>query len=189
MRAFAISLSALALATGAAAMLTEAPALAADAGKIAIGGKAPMFTTTGAKAGKAYKLSLASELKKGPVVLYFFPKAFTSGCTAEAHEFATRMDEFKKAGATVIGLSADGIEELKKFSTEACQSKFTVAQATPAMIQAYGVGLAGRPNMTGRTSMVVAPNGRVTFVHDDMDYRDHVKLTLGAVQSMSKKKG
>ncbi len=69
MRAFAISLSALALATGSAAILAEAPALAADAGKIAIGGKAPMFTTTGAKAGKAYKLSLASELKKGPVVL------------------------------------------------------------------------------------------------------------------------
>ena len=189
MRAFALSLSALALATGTAAMLTEAPAVAADAGKIAIGGKAPMFTTTGAKAGKAYKLSLANELKKGPVVLYFFPKAFTSGCTAEAHEFATRMAEFKKAGATVIGLSADGIDELKKFSTEACQSKFTVAQATPAMIQAYGVGLAGRPNMTGRTSLVVAPNGRVTFVHDDMDYRDHVKLTLGAVQSMARKKG
>jgi peroxiredoxin len=189
MRALALSFSALALAAGSAAMLTQAPALAAAAGKIAIGGKAPMFTTTGAKAGKAYKLNLASELKKGPVVLYFFPKAFTSGCTAEAHEFATRMDDFKKAGATVIGLSADGIDELKKFSTEACQSKFTVAQATPQMIQAYGVGLAGRPNMTGRTSMVVAPNGRVTFVHDDMDYRDHVKLTLGAVQSMAKKKG
>lgn len=184
----ALPLAVLAMAAGSAALLTQAPALAADAAKIAIGGKAPMFTTMGAKAGKAYKLSLASELKKGPVVLYFFPKAFTSGCTAEAHEFATRMEDFKKAGATVIGLSADGIDELKKFSTEACQSKFSVAQATPQMIQAYGVGLAGRPNMTGRTSMVVAPNGRVTFVHDNMDYRDHVKLTLGAVQSMAKAK-
>ena len=130
----ALSLAVLAMTAGSAALLTEIPAYAADAGKIAIGGKAPMFTTTGAKAGKAYKLSLASELKKGPVVLYFFPKAFTSGCTAEAHEFATRMADFKKAGATVIGLSADGIDELKKFSTEACQSKFTVAQATPQMI-------------------------------------------------------
>lgn len=184
----ALPLAVLAMAAGSAALLTQAPALAADAAKIAIGGKAPMFTTMGAKAGKAYKVSLASELKKGPVVLYFFPKAFTSGCTAEAHEFATRMEDFKKAGATVIGLSADGIDELKKFSTEACQSKFSVAQATPQMIQAYGVGLAGRPNMTGRTSMVVAPNGRVTFVHDNMDYRDHVKLTLGAVQSMAKAK-
>jgi thioredoxin-dependent peroxiredoxin len=184
----ALPLALLAMAAAPAALLTVAPAHAADAGKIAIGGKAPMFTTMGAKAGKAYKLSLANELKKGPVVLYFFPKAFTSGCTAEAHEFATRMGEFKKAGATVIGLSADGIDELKKFSTEACQSKFSVAQATPQMIQAYGVGLAGRPAMTGRTSMVIAPNGRVTFVHDDMDYRDHVKLTLGAVQSMAKNK-
>lgn len=184
----ALSFAAIALAAGTAEALQETPAFAADAAKIAIGSKAPMFTTTGAKAGKAYKLSLASELKKGPVVLYFFPKAFTSGCTAEAHEFATRMDEFKKAGATVIGLSADGIDELKKFSTEACQSKFAVAQATPQMIQAYGVAIPGRPSMTGRTSMVVAPNGRVTFVHSDMDYRDHVKLTLGAVQSMAKSK-
>jgi peroxiredoxin len=184
----AFAIAALTLTAGTAAVLTGAPALAADAGKMAIGGKAPLFTTTGAKAGKAYKLSLASELKKGPVVLYFFPKAFTSGCTAEAHEFATRMADFKKAGATVIGLSADGIEELKKFSTEACQSKFSVAQATPQMIQAYGVGLAGKANMTGRTSMVIAPNGRVTFIHDDMDYRDHVKLTLAAVQSIAKAK-
>ncbi|MFN3820350.1 peroxiredoxin [Blastomonas sp.] len=182
----ALSFAAIAVAAGSGALVHESPAYAADAAKIAIGSKAPMFSTTGAKAGKAYTLNLASELKKGPVVLYFFPKAFTSGCTAEAHEFATRMDEFKKAGATVIGLSADGIEELKKFSTEACQSKFAVAQATPQMIQAYGVGLSGRPNMTGRTSMVIAPNGRVTFVHNDMDYRDHVKLTLGAVQSMAK---
>lgn len=184
----ALSLAAVALTTGTAAALHTAPALAADAAKMAIGSKAPMFTTTGARAGKAYKLSLASALKKGPVVLYFFPKAFTSGCTAEAHEFATRMADFKKAGATVIGLSADGIDELKKFSTEACQSKFSVAQATPQMIQAYGVGLPGRASMTGRTSMVIAPNGRITFIHDDMDYRDHVKLTLGAVQSMAKAK-
>lgn len=185
---FGLSFAALSCMAATGIALQEAPALAADAAKIAIGTKAPLFTTTGAKAGKEYTLNLASELKKGPVVLYFFPKAFTSGCTAEAHEFATRMDDFKKAGATVIGLSADGIAELKKFSTEACQSKFAVAQATPAMIQAYGVGLAGRPGMTGRTSMVVAPNGRVTFVHADMDYRDHVKLTLAAVQSMAKAK-
>lgn len=167
-------------------MFSSAPAVAADPARIAIGTKAPLFSTMGAKAGKAYTINLATELKKGPVVLYFFPKVFTSGCTAEAHEFASRMADFKKAGASVIGLSADGIDELKKFSTEACQSKFAVAQATPQMIRAYGVGLAGRPDMTGRTSMVIAPNGRVTFVHNDMDYRDHVKLTLGAVQSIAK---
>ncbi len=182
----ALSLAAIALTAGTAAALNEAPALAAETTKIGIGSKAPMFTTTGAKAGKAFKLNLAAELKKGPVVLYFFPKAFTSGCTAEAHEFATRMTDFKKAGATVIGLSADGMDELKKFSTEACQSKFAVAQATPQMISAYGVGLSAKSTMTGRTSMVIAPNGRVTFIHNDMDYRDHVKLTLAAVQSMAK---
>jgi peroxiredoxin len=183
---FTLCLSALAVSATTAALVAHAPGIAADTSKMSIGSMAPMFTTTGAKAGKAYKLSLASELKKGPVVLYFFPKVFTSGCTAEAHEFAARMGEFRKAGATVIGLSADPVEDLKKFSTEACQSKFTVAQATPAMIKAYGVGLPGRESMTGRTSLVIARNGRVTFIHDDMDYRDHVKLTLGAVQSMAK---
>lgn len=185
----AFSLAVIALTAGTAVAVQQAPAFAADAAKIGIGSKAPLFTTTGAKAGKAFKLNLAAELKKGPVVLYFFPKAFTSGCTAEAHEFATRMADFKKAGASVIGLSADGIEELKKFSTEGCQSKFAVAQATPQMITAYGVGLPAKATMTGRTSLVVAPNGRVTFIHNDMDYRDHVKLTLAAVQSMAKKKG
>ncbi|WP_373487060.1 peroxiredoxin [Blastomonas sp.] len=186
-KTIALSLAALTLTAGIAAATHADPAIAASPAKLGVGSKAPMFTTTGARAGKAFSLNLASTLKKGPVVLYFFPKAFTSGCTAEAHEFATRMDEFKKAGATVIGLSADGIEELKKFSTEACQSKFAVARATPQMINAYGVGLPSNAAMTGRTSMVIAPNGRITFIHNDMDYRDHVKLTLGAVQSMAKR--
>src|SRR3954454_15550862 len=81
-----------------------------------VGAKAPDFTTTGAVGGKAFKLHLAVQLKKGPLVLYFFPKAFTSGCTAEAHAFSDSIADFKKAGAQVVGLSADDLPTLKKFS-------------------------------------------------------------------------
>src|ERR1044072_8956541 len=109
------------------------------------GSKAPDFTTTGAVGGKAFKVHLAEQLKKGPVVLYFFPKAFTSGCTAEAHAFSESIGEFKKAGAQVIGLSADALPILKKFSVEACRSAFPVATATPATQKAYDVGGAGEP--------------------------------------------
>jgi hypothetical protein len=77
-----------------------------------VGSIAPMFTTQGALAGKPFTLDLAEQLKKGPLVLYFFPKVFTSGCTAEAHEFAERSGDFAKLGANVVGLSADSIEEL-----------------------------------------------------------------------------
>src|ERR1044072_7684193 len=74
---------------------------------LAVGAKAPDFTTRGAKAGKIFRLHLAEALKKGPVVLYFFPAAFTKGCTAEAHEFAEKSDAFAKAGATIIGMAND----------------------------------------------------------------------------------
>src|SRR3954468_21345575 len=95
----------------AAAGLALAPATAA----LPVGTKAPDFTTTGAVGGKEFKLHLAEQLKKGPVVLYFFPKAFTSGCTAEAHAFSESIGDFKKAGAEVIGMSADDLKTLKDF--------------------------------------------------------------------------
>src|SRR4249919_2132498 len=91
-----------------ASALISAPATAA----LKVGDKAPDFATTGAVGGKEFKLHLAEQLKKGPVVLYFFPKAFTSGCTAEAHAFSEAIADFKKAGAQVIGMSADNIKTL-----------------------------------------------------------------------------
>lgn len=148
-----------------------------------VGDLAPTFVTTGALAGKAFELDLAEQLKKGPIVLYFFPKAFTSGCTAEAHEFAEREADFAKLGASVIGMSADGQEQLAKFSKEACRDKFPVAQATPDIMQAYGVKLPVM-DMTNRTSFVIAQDGKIQFIHSDMDYKDHVKLTYEAVQKM-----
>src|SRR5215469_4199676 len=110
----------------AATSLIAAPATAA----LKVGDKAPDFTTTGAVGGKEFKLHLAEQLKKGPVVLYFFPKAFTEGCTKEAHAFSAAIGDFKKAGAQVVGMSADNLERLHDFSTKECSSAFPVATAS-----------------------------------------------------------
>lgn len=163
--------------------LLSLPAAAA----LPVGSKAPDFTTRGAIGGKVFRLNLAEQLKKGPVVLYFFPKVFTKGCTAEANAFAEATDDFRKAGATVIGMSADSVPELQKFSVEACRSKFAVASAGPVIIKGYDVALTQRPGMTDRTSYVIAPTGRVAFVHSEMNPADHVRLTLEAVRQMTGK--
>ena len=112
----------------AASSLIAAPATAA----LKVGTKAPDFTTTGAVGGKEFKLHLAQQLRKGPVVIYFFPKAFTSGCTAEAHAFSEAIGDFKKAGAQVVGMSADNLKTLHDFSAKECRSAFPVASAIAA---------------------------------------------------------
>lgn len=160
------------------ALLAATPAMAA----LAPGAKAPAFTTQGALAGKAFNVSLAALLKKGPVVLYFFPAAFTPGCTAEAHEFAEKTASFKQAGATVLGIAADKIEDLQRFSVEECRNKFAVAVGTPEMIRGYDVVLPQLSTRSSRTSYVIAPNGQVVYAYSDMDYRNHVTNTLKAVQ-------
>lgn len=164
-----------------AAALIAAPAAAS----LEPGAKAPNFTTRGAIAGKVFTVNLAQQLRRGPVVLYFFPAAFTSGCNAEARAFAAKVDEFKAAGATVIGMSADPVEQLQKFSATECAGKFAVASAGPAVVKGYDVSLprpiAGR-TVTSRTSYVIGRNGRVAFVHDEMNPAEHVNLTLAAVK-------
>lgn len=169
-----------------AAALLAVPAVAPAA--LDVGAKAPDFTTQGALGGKTFKLHLAEALKKGPVVLYFFPKVFTPGCTVEAHEFAEATAEFNKAGATVIGMSADGIDGLKKFSVEECRNKFAVASATPTIISGYDVALAERPGMTNRTSYVIAQSGRIAYSFTEMSPQAHVKNTLAQVQALNKGK-
>ena len=169
-----------------AALAITQPALAA----LKVGAKAPDFATKGAEAGKEFDFSLKATLKKGPVVLYFYPKAFTKGCTLEAHAFAEAMDQFKAAHATVIGMSADDIDSLKKFSTSECRNKFAVAAAKPEVIKAYDVAFkaAGIPvgGITNRTSYVIAPNGKVVHVYSNLDWKDHVKETLATVQKMAR---
>jgi peroxiredoxin len=162
------------------ASLISMPASAA----LPLGARAPDFTTTGAVGGKPFKLHLAEQLKKGPVVLYFFPKAFTSGCTAEAHAFSDSIADFKKAGAQVIGMSADDLPTLKKFSVEECRSAFPVATATPATQKAYDVAWAAHPGLTTRTSYVIDRKGKIVMVHDDLDFSKHVANTLDAVKAL-----
>jgi len=159
--------------------------------ELAPGAKAPAFTARGAVAGKVFTVNLAQALRKGPVVLYFYPKAFTQGCTLEAHAFAEASGDFHAAGATVIGMSNDDLPTLQRFSTEACRDKFAVASATPAIVKAYDVDLVRDGKSTGftkRTSYVIGQDGRVKLVHSDMDYKDHVRMTLDAVKAMKGKR-
>ena len=171
--------------TIAAIALVATPAFAA----LAPGAKAPDFTTRGAIAGKVFTVHLAQQLKKGPVVLYFFPAAFTGGCNAEAHAFAEASDQFKAAGATVIGMSADNIPTLQRFSQEKCAGKFAVASAGPKVVAEYDVDLhhvVNGNNATRRTSYVIGQDGRVKFVHDDLNPDKHVDMTLAAVKALTK---
>jgi len=151
-----------------------------------VGAKAPEIRTMGALGGKTFKLDLKDQLRHGPVVLYFYPKAFTQGCTLEAKAFADAMPEFRKSGARVVGMSADNLETLKRFSTEACRSAFPVATASPATIKAYDVVLKQKPELTDRTSYVIDRKGRIVMVYSNLDWKDHVSKTLAAVQALKK---
>jgi thioredoxin-dependent peroxiredoxin len=149
-----------------------------------VGAAAPDFTTAGAKAGKQFKFNLAQSLKRGPVVLYFFPAAFTPGCTIEARKFAEAIGEFAKAKATVIGVAADPIEKLAQFSIEECRSKFPVAVATPAMIAAYDVALPQLSTRSNRTSFVIARNGKIAYVLTAAAPDGHITGSLAAVRAL-----
>ena len=149
------------------------------------GARAPNFVTTGAIGGKPFKLNLAEQLSHGPVVLYFYPKAFTKGCTLEAHAFSEAMPEFTKAGARVIGMSADNLDTLKRFSVEECRNAFPVATADKKVIKAYDVAIPV-VGLTNRTSYVIARDGRIVMVHSDMDWKDHVTKSLAAVQALKR---
>lgn len=148
-----------------------------------VGSAAPDFSTDAALAGVAQKFSLAQALRKGPVVLYFYPKAFTSGCTVEAHNFAEASDKFAALGATVVGVSNDDIETLKKFSVEACRNKFMVAADGGAqIIKKFDAGLMLMPNIADRISYVIGPDSKVLYVYSSLSPDEHVTNTLKAVQ-------
>ena len=158
---------------------------------LAPGAQAPDFTTRGALAGKVFTLHLHEQLKRGPVVLYFFPAANTAGCNAEARAFAEAVGDFRAAGATVIGMSADDIPTLTAFSAKECGGRFPVASAGPGVIAGYDVAL-GRSvaingsaprAITNRTSYVIAPDGRIVFAHSAMEALPHVARTLAAVRA------
>lgn len=174
----------------AAAALSLCAGISPASAALEKGAQAPVFSTMGALAGKEFRFDLSEALKKGPVVLYFFPKAFTTGCTLEARAFAEAMGQFRAAGASVIGMSNDDLATLKRFSTEECRDAFPVARANPGLIRAFDVAL-NRPGMpaglTDRTSYVIAKNGRIAMVHSDLDWREHVARTLAAARALKGK--
>ncbi len=147
------------------------------------GDKAPDFSTQASLAGKAFDFSLAAALKKGPVVLYFYPAAFTPGCTVEAHEFAEATAEFQALGATVIGVSHDDIGKLNKFSVTECRNKFAVA-ADPDqhIMKSYDAILAKNPQYADRTSYVISPDGKILYSYTDLKPDLHVANTMAAVK-------
>lgn len=149
---------------------------------LAVGASAPDFTTEAALGGTVTRFSLADALRKGPVVLYFYPKAFTEGCTVEAHEFAEATPRFNALGATVIGMSNDDIDTLKKFSVEACRNKFAVgADAGGRIMGQYDARLMLIPGMADRISYVISPEGKVLYVYASDDPEHHVENTMKAV--------
>jgi len=150
------------------------------------GAIAPDFTTEATQAGKPFKFTLADALKKGPVELYFYPAAFTPGCTVEAHEFAEATEKFKALGATVIGVSHDDIDKLNKFSVSECRNKFAVASdADQSITKAYDSVMAKAPQYADRTSYVIAPDGKIAYEYTAMDPSKHVENTLAAVEKLN----
>ena len=155
-----------------------------------VGAKAPDFTTDAAVGGKSFKFALNAALKKGPVVLYFFPAAFTKGCTIEAHEFAVASYEFHKQGATLIGLTAGNADRIKEFSVQECRNAFPVGVATAGTIKGYDVTLPQKAGWTNRTSYVIAPNGKVIYMLSEPSPEGHVSGTMAAVKAWkAKRKG
>ena len=154
------------------------------------GDAAPDFKAPASLGGNEFQYSLAEALKKGPVVLYFYPAAFTTACTIEAHDFADAVDAYGALGATVIGVSHDDIATLKKFSVSECRSKFAVAaDKDQSIMKSYDAVLTLMPQYADRVSYVITPDGRVIFAYKSMNPEKHVEYTLDALKKWSATKG
>jgi len=152
-----------------------------------IGDKAPNFSISAALGGKVFQYSLADALAKGPVVLYFFPAAFSEGCSIEARQFAEAMPSFEALGASVIGVSGDELDVITKFSVQACQGKFPVAaDDKKSVIKAFDAAMQTRPDFANRVSYVIAPNGKVVYSYLSLNPHKHVERTLAAVAEFQK---
>jgi peroxiredoxin len=147
------------------------------------GAAAPDFKTSAALGGKTFDFKLSDALKKGPVVLYFFPAAFTSGCTKEAHDFAEATEDFNKLGATVVGITAGNVERVAEFSKVECRDKFAVAADPGAKIAKTYDSVLPIMGVSDRTSYVIAPNGKVVFAYTAMSAEHHVEKTMDAVKA------
>jgi peroxiredoxin len=165
------------------------------------GDAAPVFSAPAALAGKPFDYSLAEALKKGPVVVYFYPGAFTAGCNIQAHSFAVEHERFVAAGASLIGVSLDNIAKLREFSADPnfCAGQFPVASDADGRIaRAYQLAVreavAGRQDTRGleidnasveRTTFVVTPQGRIAAVVGGVSPTANVEKALQAVQKLN----
>ena len=166
-----------------------APSLASA--ELKVGAIAPAFSAKAAQSGKDLSFTLSQALKKGPVVVYFYPKSFTSVCTEEAHLFAEAMPEFETLGSSVIGISADTIETQREFSRMECRDKFPVA-ADPngKIVRAYDA-LAfedGKTIYANRTSYVITPDGKIASVLTAQDADSHIRSALAFVKAWKARK-
>jgi len=172
-----------------AALLLFAAATCAAAAELKAGSTAPPFTTQASLGGTVFTFDLSAALAKGPVVLYFYPAAFTEGCTIEAHDFAQHVGDYQKLGAQVIGVSGDDIATLNKFSVSECRGKFAVASdATLAISKDYDAVLPfDGKQYSNRTSYVIAPSGKIVYSYSDLDPAKHVANTLTALRKLQGK--
>jgi len=152
-----------------------------------VGDAAPNFSVPAARGGKVFQYSLAEQLAKGPVVLYFFPAAFSEGCSIEARLFAEAIGQYEALGASVIGVSGDDLELITRFSVQACQGKFPVAaDEKKVVIKAFDAAMQTRPDYANRVSYVIAPNGKVVYSYLSLNPNKHVEKTLAALAQWSK---
>jgi thioredoxin-dependent peroxiredoxin len=175
------------------------PALAA----LQVGSSAPQFTTQASFAGKPFTFSLKDALAKGPVVVYFYPSAYTNGCDLQAHTFAENKDKFSAAGATIVGVSLDSIARLNDFSADPnfCAGKFPAASdADGSIARSYDLkvkqGPPGLKDVRGveighdfveRTTFVVAKDGKIAETIGGVAPDKNVEQALEAVQHLTAK--
>lgn len=148
------------------------------------GDKAPDFTVKAATNGKVSPFSLSQSLKKGPVVVYFYPKAFTKGCSVQAQQFSENIDTFKAKNISVIGLSADNIDILTDFSTKDCAGKFPVGSDPKAGIAKQYDAKLPAADMSGRVSYLISADGHILYTHDSMNAATHVPALLEAAKKL-----
>jgi peroxiredoxin len=165
------------------------------------GDDAPAFRAQASQAGKAFGYSLKDALKKGPVVVYFYPSAYTGGCNVQAHAFAVNQEKFAAAGASIVGVSLDSIARLNDFSKdpEYCAGKIAVASdADGSIAKSYDLvvrdAAPGRKDTRGveidhgfaeRTTFIVTPNGKIAAVVGGLAPGANVDQALQAVQKLA----
>jgi peroxiredoxin len=165
------------------AMMSLVLAAQPAAAELKPGDAAPGFEADATLAGEPYRFVLSDVLKKGPVVLYFYPKAFTKGCTIEANAFAEATPEYEALRATVIGVSGDDIDTLKKFSVSECRSRFAVASDPGGRImKSYDAAMPFVDGYAKRISYVISPQGRIVYAWSSMSPDEHVPNTLAALR-------